>query len=307
MQLGIFVGALPTGLTTQEQVQLVVNAERRGFDSVWFAQTGETDVLTTLALAGTETERITLATAVVPTYTRHPNVLAQQASTVNQAAGGRLILGIGPSHRPGVERLGLEYDRPAQHIREYVEILRDLTTEGVTRHRGEYYRMAAGYALPGAQPFPIMISALAPLMLRVAGEVADGTITWMAGPTALSEHVLPRITTAADAAGRPAPRVVAGVPVAVSDDADEARRVAAERFEIYGRLTNYRRILDRGELGGPEDVAIVGNEPEVERQIQALAEAGATDVIAVIFPVGDDPDRSTERTTELLASLAQGS
>ena len=239
--------------------------------------------------------------------TRHPNVLAQQASTVNQAAGGRLILGIGPSHQPGVERLGLDYDRPAQHIREYVEILRDLTTDGVTRHRGEYYRMAAGYALPGAASFPIMISALAPLMLRVAGEVADGTITWMAGPTALSEHVLPRITAAAESAGRPAPRVVAGVPVAVADDADEARRIAGETFEVYGRLTNYRRILDRGELGGPEDVAIVGREPEVEAQIAALAEAGATDVIAAVFPVGDNPAASVQRTTELLASLAADS
>jgi alkanesulfonate monooxygenase SsuD/methylene tetrahydromethanopterin reductase-like flavin-dependent oxidoreductase (luciferase family) len=115
--------------------------------------------------------------------------------------------------------------------------------------------------------------------------------------------VLPRITAAADSAGRPAPRIVAGVPVAVSDDADEARRVAGETFEVYGRLTNYRRILDRGELGGPEDVAIVGREPEVQAQIAALAEAGATDVIAAVFPVGDNADASVQRTTELLASL----
>ena len=161
MQLGLFVGALPTGRTTQEQIAMIVDAERRGFDSIWFAQVGETDVLTTLALAGPETERIALGTAVIPTYTRHPSVLAQQASTVNQATGGRLHLGIGPSHQPIVERLGLEYDRPAVHIREYVEILRALTTEGVARHRGDYFRMATGYALVGASPFPILVSALA--------------------------------------------------------------------------------------------------------------------------------------------------
>ncbi len=303
MQLGLFVGALPTGRTTQEQVAMIVDAERRGFESIWFAQVGETDVLTTLALAGPETERIALGTAVIPTYTRHPSVLAQQASTVNQATGGRLHLGIGPSHQPIVERLGLEYDRPAVHIREYAEILRALTTEGVARHRGDYYRMASGYALAGASPFPILVSALAPLMLRVAGEVADGTITWMAGPTALSRHVTPRINAAAADAGRPAPRVVTGVPVAVTDDVEAGRAAAAETFEVYGQLTNYRRILDRGELGGPQDVAIVGNESQVAEHIAAYAEAGATDLIAAIYPVGDDASASIERTSELLASL----
>ena len=303
MKLGLFVGAQATGNTVSEQVAAIVDAERRGFDSYWYAQTGETDVLTTIALAGRETENIELGTGVVPTYTRHPNVLAQQAATVNAATNGRLLLGIGPSHRPGVERLGLAYDRPALHTREYVQILRALSTEGRVDFQGDYFQMAAGFNLPGAQPYPILISALAPLMLRVAGEVADGTITWMAGVTALRQHVVPRITEAATNAGRPSPRVVVGVPVAVTDDQAAGRATAAEAFQIYGQLENYRRVLDRGEAPGPGDVAATGTETEVADQLAAYAAAGATDLMAVIYPTGDNPTASTARTTELLQGL----
>lgn len=303
MKLGLFVGAQPTGNTVSEQIDAIVDAERRGFDSYWYAQTGETDVLTTLALAGRETENIELATGVIPTYTRHPNVLAQQAATVNAATNGRLLLGIGPSHQPVIERLGLAYDRPALHIREYVQILRALTTEGSVDFQGDYYRMAAGFNLPGAQPFPILISALAPLMLRTAGEIADGTITWMAGVTALRQHVVPRITKAATDAGRPAPRVVVGVPVSVTDDQAAGRATAAETFKIYGQLENYRRVLDRGEAPGPADVAATGTETEVADQLAAYAAAGATDLMAVIYPTGDNPAASVQRTTELLQGL----
>jgi len=303
MKLGLFVGATATGRTVNEQVEDIIDAERRGFNSYWFAQTGETDVLTTIALAGRETDRIELGTGVIPTYTRHPNVLAQQAATVNQATNGRLVLGIGPSHQPGVERLGLSYDRPARHIREYVEVLRAMSTEGQVDYEGEYFKMAAGFRLAGAAPYPIMISALAPLMLKVAGEVSDGTITWMAGVTALRQHVVPRLTEAASGVGRPAPRVVVGVPVSVSDDQDSARVVAGETFQGYGNLVNYRRVLDRGELGGPGDVAAVGPESEVADQLAAYAAAGATDLMAVVFPTGDNAETSKQRTIELLQGL----
>ncbi len=303
MKLGIFVGALPTGRTVTQQVEDIVDAERRGFDSFWFAQTGETDILTTFALAGRDTERIELGTGVVPTYTRHPNVLAQQAATVNQATNGRLVLGIGPSHKPGVESLGLRYDRPAQHIREYVEILRALSTEGSVNYEGEYFKLAARIGLVDAQPYPIMVSALAPLMLRVAGEVADGTITWMAGVTALRQHVIPKMNEAASNAGREAPRVVVGVPVSVSDDEDAARSSAGETFKVYGNLTNYRRILDRGEVEGPAQAAAVGTENSVADQLAAYAAAGATELMAVIFPTGDNPETSVARTKDLLQGL----
>ena len=305
MRIGLFVGALPTRESVQEQVTRVVDAERSGFDSFWFAQTGETDILTTIALAGTETERIELGTGVIPTYTRHPNVLAQQAATVNQAAGGRLALGIGPSHRPGVERLGLAYDRPARHTREYVEILRALSTAGRVDHDGEYFQLASAIGLAGAEPYPILVSALGSLMLKVAGEVADGTVTWMADAEAIGSHVVPRLNAAALDAGREVPRVVAGVPIAVHDDAEEARRAAGETYGGYGRLANYQRILERGSAGGPAEAAAVGSEDDVAQQLGAYVEAGVTDLVGAIFPVGDDPVGSTARTTEFLSGLVE--
>ena len=149
----------------------------------------------------------------------------------------------------------------------------------------------------------MLISALAPMMLRIAGELADGTITWMTGPKTITNHVVPRITSAAEAAGRPKPRIIAALPVAVTDDPDAAREAAAKEFEVYGQLPNYRRMLDREGAAGPADVAIVGNEAEVERQIRAIADTGATDFVAWTYPVGDDARASLDRTWSLVKGL----
>ena len=305
MRLGLFIGAVPTGLTLAEQVTQIIEAEKSGLDSFWLAQTGETDVLTTIALAGGETDRIELGTGVIPTYTRHPNVLAQQAVTVNSAVGGRLLLGIGPSHKPNTEGLGLRYERPAQHIREYVQILRSLTVEGEVDFRGEYYAgLTTRFNLEGSTPFPILVSALAPRMLQIAGELADGTVTWMAGVTALRNYLIPEIRRAASEAGRSDPRVVVGVPVAVVDDQEEGRSVASEVFSVYGKLDNYRRILDRGEVEGPASVAITGDENSVASQIEEYASIGVTDLVAMPYPVGANKETSLSRTRDLLVNIA---
>ena len=308
MKIGIFTGALATGLTLGEQVREVITAEELGFDSYWMAQTGETDVLTTLALAGRDTNKIELGTGVIPTYTRHPNVLAQQAVTTNAATNGRLLLGIGPSHKPNTEGLGLKYDRPALHIKEYVQILRALTTDGKVSFTGDYYTsMTAGFKLAGSNPFPILVSALAPRMLHTAGAIADGTVTWMAGLTALRSYLVPTIQDAASGAGRPSPRIVAGVPVAVVDDEQTGRDAAGQQFEVYGRLENYRRILDRGEAEGPAQIAITGPENDVALQLDEYAAAGVTDLVAMPYSVGADPKKSIERTRDLLAEIARSS
>jgi len=141
------------------------------------------------------------------------------------------------------------------------------------------------------------------VMLRLAGERTDGTITWMAGPKTLETHIVPRINKAAKDAGKPAPRVVAGLPIAVTDDPAGARERAARSFQIYGTLPNYQRVLNIEGAPGPADVAVVGNESEVERQLRSIASAGATDFLAGMFPVGDDIQASLARTRALLKGL----
>ena len=301
MKIAEFAGGVNT---VDGQVQSVINAEHDGFDGIWFGQIFGPDVLTVLALAGAKTSRIELGTSVVPTYPRHPHMLAAQALTVQAASNGRFNLGIGLSHAPVVEGMwGLSYERPAVHMREYLSVLLPLIREGRTSFSGEFFRVNATVQVPVPKPPAVLIAALAPVMLRMAGQMTDGTITWMVGPKALENHIVPRITKAAKEAGRPAPRVVVGLPIAVTDDPEGATERAARSFQVYGTLPNYKRVLDIEGVGGPADVAIVGKESEVEQQLRDIASAGATDFLAGMFPVGDDVQASLGRTRTLLKGL----
>ena len=285
-------------------IEDVQSAERDGFNGVWFSQVFGGDTLTAIALAGTQTERIELGTSVIPTYLHHPFSLAQQALTVGAAADGRFVLGIGPSHEPVVEQMwGLSYEKPARHVREYLSVLRPLIDEGRVSFNGDVYKVNGGLQVPDAKPVSVVISALAPVMLRIAGELADGTVTWMAGRKTIETHVAPRINKAAHEAGRPAPRVCVALPVAVTNDLEKTRERAAQVFSMYGQLVNYRRVLDIEGAEGPADVGIFGTASEVEQQIRALAAAGATDLIAAVFPGSDDAESSMRETRELLKSL----
>jgi F420-dependent oxidoreductase-like protein len=285
-------------------VEQVVEAEEDGFDSFWFGQTMGADATTVAALAGPRTKSIKIGVAVVPTYSRHPVAMAQQALTAQAATGGRFTLGVGPSHKPLIEGMwGLSYDRPAAHVREYLSVLRGLVQDGQVSFNGETYRVTASLQMPRGEPCSILLAALAPMMLRIAGELSDGTVTWMAGLRAVETHIVPRISAAAEAAGRPPPRVCVGLPVAVVDDAGDARERAARLFQMYGHLPNYRRALDVEGAGGPEDVAIIGGEREVEEKLRGLASAGATDFLAVMFPATEDGRASITRTREFLRGL----
>ena len=301
MRIGLFLGD-PGDITAS--VDQIIATEQDGFDSAWLAQIFGGDALTTLALAGQKTERIELGTSVVPIHIRHPFAIAQQVKTTQVATGGRLALGIGLSHQPVVEGMwGLSYDRPAAYMREYLSVLLPLLRDGNVSFQGEVFKVTGGVQVAGATPPAVIIAALSPLMLRIAGEVADGTITWMTGLKTIEAHTAPRITKAAAGAGRPAPRVCVALAVAVTDDPAAARRQAAQLFTVYGQLANYKRMLDREGASGPEDVAVVGDEAEVERQLRAFAGAGATDFIAAIFPAGDDAEASMTRTRALLKAL----
>jgi F420-dependent oxidoreductase-like protein len=301
MRIGIFFGGPPD---VDGQLDAIAGYERDGFDSVFLGTYVGADAMTVAALAGRATSRVELGTSIVPTYMRHPVAMAMQALTTQAAADGRFTLGIGPSHAPMVENmLGLSYHRPAVNTREYLTILLQIIRDGRSSFSGEFFRVNATVSVPVPKPPSVLISALAPAMLKTAGELADGTITWMVGLKTLETHVVPRITRAAQAAGRPRPRIVVGLPVAVVDDVAAAREKAARSFQVYGALPNYRRMLDIEGAGGPADVAIVGNEAEVERQLRALAAAGATDYLAGMFPVGEDSKASLARTQALLAGL----
>ena len=303
MKIGIYGGNVRRNAALTSLIDEVARFEDAGFHSYWMPQVGTFDALTMIALAGQRTSAIELGTAVVPTYPRHPNALAQQAATVNALAGGRLVLGIGPSHAPGIEALGLQYERPARHIREYVTVLKSLATEGRVDFEGSMYRIKTGFACPDTAPFPVVVSALAPLMLKAAGEVADGTVTWMVGKNTIANHTAPRIRQAAAAADRPAPRIVVGLPVCVHDDREQATARAVQIFMGYGNLPNYRRQLEAEGLDKAGEIAVVGNEDQVTETLAAYFDAGATEVIASVYPAGEDSRGSFARTHALLTRL----
>jgi F420-dependent oxidoreductase-like protein len=309
MRIGLFISDVSGEQTTIDQ--LLANAraaEALGFTTGWVPHIPwSLDGLTALALAGQVTNRIELGTAVMPTYPRHPMAMAQQAMSTQAATNGRLVLGVGPSHPVVIESMhGLEYARPVHHTREYVEVLRAaFAGSGHVEYRGEVFGFASMLTVPGSTPAPIMIAALAPKMLQLAGELTDGTITYWANERAVGEHIVPRITAAADAAERPAPRVVVGLPVAVVDDADAGRDRAEKLFAAYLNIPTYQRILSRGgDDTSPADVAVIGTEAEVVERLRSYASAGATDLCATALGLGDDRDASQRRTIELLASLA---
>ena len=304
MRIGPFIGTMGAAGTLQGQVQQVTDAESAGFDSFWTPQISGVDALTMLALSGQETQTIEVGTAVVPTYPRHPTALAQQALTTQAATGGRLLLGIGLSHKPVVEgRWGMSFRSPVQHMEEYLTVLLSLMNTGSVDFQGDHFTVAYDIQRMVDSPPTVCIAALGPRMLHLAGSRAGGTITWMVGPRTLGSHIVPRISAAADEAGRPPPRVCVGLPVCVSDDRQAAFEAASGYFHGYGNLPSYRRMLDIEGVESPAEVAIIGNEAEVESQLRNLSDAGATDFLASVFPAGDDPASSTSRTYDLLKSL----
>jgi len=302
------IGLPGLGATVDSIIRQAERAEADGFTSLWYASAVMGDPLVAMALAGRATSTIELGTAILQTYACHPILMATRAAAVVSAIGapGRFTLGVGPSHQPVIEGvLGLSYDTPGRHTDEYVQILAPLLRGEPVSFTGEEFRVNAGPpALADDAEIRVLVAALGPRLLRVAGQHTAGTIPWMANAAAIEQHVAPRIRKAAADAGRPAPRIVAGLPVAVHDDIAEARSVAAELFGVYGTLPNYQRIFERGGVAGPADAAIVGDEASVTAQIEALFEAGATDVWAAPFPVGDDRSASRARTRALLTELA---
>jgi F420-dependent oxidoreductase-like protein len=299
------IGLTGRGTTADHLIEHAQWAEEQGFSSLWYASVTAGDPLVAIALAGRATSRIELGTAVLQTYPCHPVLQANRAVSVVDAMGRPgFTLGIGPSHEKWVTMLyGMSFDHPGRSTEEYVHILVTLLRGQGVDVTGQDWSSHAPTGVTPAHPVPVLVSAMGPRLLELAGTAADGTITYLAAPKLLETRIVPQISQAAAAAERPAPRIVAGLPVAVHDDVAEARQAGTRYSAMFGELPIYKRVMHEAGYQGFGDIAIVGNEKTVATQIQAIVDAGATDVWAGIFPVGDDPAASLRRTTDLLATL----
>ncbi|HEY7107221.1 MAG TPA: TIGR03564 family F420-dependent LLM class oxidoreductase [Acidimicrobiia bacterium] len=294
------VGLMIEGSTIDEVTEFVADARRRGFGSVWLTDGIGFEPLTVLGIVGRAVPDVELGTAVVRTSPRHPMALAQQALTVNAAVGGRLVLGVGPSHRqPVEEQWGLSYDRVVRNVREYLSILVPLVAQGSVDYEGDVYTAHGAFHIDAGRGLPVLLGALGEQMLRVAGARADGTVTTMTGPATLRSFTCPLLRAAADRAGRPAPRVVAMLPVVVTDDVDAARARVAAGLERMAAAPSYARAI-RQEGGFP---VVAGSADQVRDELASLAAAGVTDLVATrAARPGSDDDR---RTASLLDAVAR--
>jgi 5,10-methylenetetrahydromethanopterin reductase len=300
VRIGWNGGGHHTSLATiREQAK---RASAEGFASFWLSQINGPDALTAIAAIAADAPGVELGTSIVPVYGRHPIPLAAQALTAQAATGGRLVLGIGASHQVMVEgMLGESYARPFTRVREMLLALKGLLAgEAVSLDGREI--VARGRMTIEAAPCPILIAALGEKMLELAGSEAEGTTLWMVGPRTIRDHVAPRLNDAAARAGRTSPRILAGVPVCVTDSPDRSRSFAAEQLRMYGLLPAYRATIEREGLDGPEGLLAAGSEAAVREQLAAFEAAGATDLrVNTLCPTAEE----TERTRTFLGALAR--
>jgi F420-dependent oxidoreductase-like protein len=313
VRIGVMIG--PDKGQYREKVARMLaaaaRAEREGFASIWVPQIpNDFDAMTAIALMGQATERVEIGTAVMPIQTRHPIAMAQQALSTQAVCEGRFTLGLGPSHHWIVEdMLGLTYDQPANLVRDYVEVMNvALAGPGPVDVENGSFRIHNPIDVTDVAPTPILLAALGPVMLRIAGEHTAGTILWMADERAIGEHIAPRISKAAAEAGRTEPRIVAGVPVVLcgNDEVDAARERANRILGEAEISPNYQRLLDQGDATTVGDILAGGDEHAIVERLNRFRDAGVTDLSVRIVPLG--PDRaarleSWQRTEVFLSSL----
>jgi F420-dependent oxidoreductase-like protein len=289
-----------------EMVGQVASLRDRGVETAWSSQIFGYDALTALGMIGREVDGIGLGTAVVPTYPRHPVMLAGQALTVQAGIAGRLTLGIGLSHQIVIENVfGQSFDRPARHMREYLSVLIPLLDGEQVTFEGETLRASTLGPLQITAPAPdVLVAALGSTMLAIAGRQAAGTVTWMTGPATIESHIIPTIRRAAKAAGRSEPRIAVGLPVCVTSDVSWAREQAAQTFSIYGHLPSYRAMLDREGASGPADVVVAGSKSEVQAVLRRLRSAGVTDFCGAPFGSGTEIAASIDALTGMIGLSA---
>ncbi|HEV3267826.1 MAG TPA: TIGR03564 family F420-dependent LLM class oxidoreductase [Acidimicrobiales bacterium] len=288
----------------EKTIERATRLREQGFRSLWSSQIFGPDTLTVLALVGRELPDVDLGTSVVPIQPRHPSMLAAQARTVQDAIGGHLSLGIGLSHQVVVEGLwGLSFERPAQYMREYLDALAPMLRGENVSAQGERVKAVTMSPLgPKDVVAPsLLIAALGPQMLRLAGTLTDGTVLWMTGRKTIATHIVPTIREAASTAGRPAPRVVCSLPIAVTADEAGARERLNDDYAVYGTLPSYAAMIEREGATSPADVSLIGSKEHVLEQLHELAEAGVTEFSGA--PSGTSEER--EGAVEALIEFQQ--
>jgi F420-dependent oxidoreductase-like protein len=302
VRLGVRIDTDGAGLDTiLERVGAVAAA---GLDSTYFSQLNSWDAIDLAAICARTVPGIDVGTAVTQTYPRHPLALASQALTAQAVSGNRFTLGLGPSHPPIIEgQFGYSYDRPARHVREYLSALGPLLHGEDADYHGETLTAVGKVALPGARAPSVLLAALGPVMLDIAGELADGTVTVWTGPEAIGDYIAPRITRAASRAGRAVPRVVACVRVSVTADPDGARDRLAAMLGAAGQLPSYRSLLERQGKSGVHETLVAGDETVIARALRSYADAGATELVVSLH--GDQETQA--RTLKVLSGLQTSS
>ena len=307
------IGVAVSGANTTAVLDGIKRAEELGIHAAWLTTGGaRLDSITALAAAADRTRDIMFGTSIVPTYPRHPLVMVQQAQVVAQLAPGRFRLGVGPSHRPSMEAMGMDFRSPLGHLREYLQILKALLQTGQVDMDGKYYK--AHETIPEIIDIPVMASALQPKSFEVCGEESDGAISWVCPGEYLREVALPAMKVGAERAGRPVPPLIAHAPVCVHDNPAEVRDAVRQRV-TNPRMPFYQRMFaaagySEASIGTWSDAmvdatALFGNEEDVEEKIEGLFAIGATEVLASPVPAGPDEAASLERTLQLLGKVSK--
>ena len=314
MRVGVMIGA-ERGDMARKVSKLASDiewAESAGLDTAWMPQVPDDfDCLTMASLMAAHSSRIELGTAVVPLQAQHPIALARQALSTHAVTGGRLALGVGPSHHWIIrDMLGLPYERPAAYTRDYLQVLNAaIAGPGLVDVENDSFTVHNPTAIGADTPMPVLVAALGPVMLQLAGELADGTVLWMADERAIGDHIAPKITKAAADVGRPAPRIVAGIPVCLCAPSQvDAAKERANRILGEAEVSpNYQRLLERGDARDVGDLCAAGDEKAILSRMRRFADAGVTDLSVRLLPIGDSRDElvaSKRRTREVLAALA---
>ena len=290
MELGINGTGLVQKADTQAVIEHARQAQSDGFSNYWIAEhpTGGFDALTLLTAVGSALPDLNVGTAIIPTMPRHPAVLAGQAMTTNNILGGRLTLGIGLSHAPMMAELGIGFDKPIRHLKEYLSVLMPLLREGSVNYQGETLAAKASFFGKNRLATRVLVAALGPQALKVTGRMADGTILAWVGPKTIAEHIKPTISAAAQESGNAAPSIVASLPVCLTDQEQTVRETIGTGLAMYGQLPSYRAMFEREGAAGPQDVAIVGSRAKVEDGIEAMREAGVTEFSPTEFFTNSD-------------------